>query len=66
MTRFEEACQSEYMMGVMVSFCIAAYLDKCGIHKFDDEELKEFMRTTAEDIEEWLEQESGEHYADRE
>ena len=58
MTRFEEACQSEYMMGVMVSFCIATYLEKCGIHKFDDEELKEFMRITAEDIEEWLEQES--------
>lgn len=58
MTRFEEACQSEYMMGVMVSFCIAAYLENCGIQKFDDEELKKFMQITAEDIEEWLKQES--------
>lgn len=54
MTRFEEACQSEYMMGVTVSFCIAAYLERIGVYKFNDEELKEFMHTTAEDIEEWL------------
>ena len=54
MTRFEEACQSENMMGVTISFCIAAYLEQSGIHKFENEELKEFMSETSEDIVKWL------------
>ena len=58
MTRFEESCQSEEMMAVTISFCIAAYLEQCGIHKFDDEKLKEFMSTTSDDIAEWLKGES--------
>ena len=57
MTRFERACESEYMMGVTVSFCIAAYFEQNGIHQFSDEELKEFMGTTSEDIAKWLKDE---------
>jgi adenine deaminase len=57
MSRFEEAKKSPMDMAVMVSFCIAAYLEQSEIHVFTDEALKEFMENISEDIMEWLMQE---------
>jgi len=57
MSRFEEAKESPMAMAVMVAFCIAAYLEPLKIKPFTDEELKEFMEDTSEDIMEWLMQE---------
>ena len=58
MTRFEEASLSVMNMSIMVAFCIAAYLEKLGIHTFSDDELKQFMYEISTDIEEWLKAES--------
>lgn len=59
MTRFEESCISPDFMAITISFCIAAYVEKIGIVKFSEEELKEFMTVTSEDIEKWLKEESN-------
>ena len=59
MNRFEEAKESPMAMAVMVSFCIAAYLEQSEIHVFTDEDLKKkFMEDLSEDIVEWLIQEA--------
>lgn len=59
MTRFEEARESVMSMSVMVAFCIATYLEANGTVKFSDEELKEFMDVTSDDIAIWLKEETG-------
>lgn len=59
MTRFEEARESVMSMSVMVAFCIAAYLEANGTVKFSDEQLKEFMDATSDDIAIWLKEETG-------
>lgn len=58
MSRFEEAKESPMAMAVVVSFCIAAYLEQSGIQFFTDKALKEFMSDISEDIVEWLMQEA--------
>ncbi|MBQ5806311.1 MAG: hypothetical protein IIW24_03570 [Lachnospiraceae bacterium] len=58
MSRFEEAKESPMVMAIMIAFCIAAYLEKLGIHEFSDDGLKKFMSEISTDIEEWLEEES--------
>jgi len=57
MSRFEEAKESPAKMAVMVSFCIAAYLEQSQITFFTNDALKEFMEEISEDIMEWLEEE---------
>lgn len=54
MTRFERACQSEFMMSDIISFCIAAYIEQIGVHEFDEKELKHFINETGESIQKWL------------
>ena len=61
MTRFEESCKSPMFMAITISFCIAAYVEKLGIVKFEDEELKHFMDVTSTDIEKWLNEEETEN-----
>ena len=58
MTRFEEARESVMSMSIMVAFCIAAYLEANGTAKFSDEQLKEFMDITSDDIAIWLKEEA--------
>lgn len=58
MTRFEEAAQSSWQMGIVVAFCIAGYLEAIEVKKFDHDELAEFMQKVGEDVEEWLNEES--------
>ena len=57
MTRFEEATQSSWQMGIIVAFCIAGYLEAIGVKEFDLDELAEFMRRVGKDVEEWLDEE---------
>ena len=59
MTRFEESCKNSMFMAITISYCIATYVEKIGIVKFDDDELKHFMEVTSEDIEKWLLEESN-------
>lgn len=58
MTKFEEAAQSSWQMGIIVAFCIAGYLEFIGVKKFDNDELAEFMQRVGKDVEEWLDEES--------
>lgn len=59
MTRFDVARENEQEMAIMVSFCIAAYLEQYRSVKFSHDELIEFMKSTSEDVEIWLKQEDG-------
>ena len=43
MTRFEEACQSEFDMALTVAFCIAGYLEQYDDFAFGDDKLTEFL-----------------------
>ena len=58
MTRFEEACQSEFNMALAVAFCIAGFLEQYDDFTFDDDELTEFLEKIYPDIEEWLKEET--------
>ena len=59
MTRFEESCKDPMFMAITISFCIAAYVEKIGVVKFEPDELKHFMSVTSEDIEKWLKEEAN-------
>ena len=54
MTRFERACESPVEMGIMVAFCIVAYLEQSEVQFFTDEAMKDFLKVTGEDITKWL------------
>lgn len=58
MTRFEKASQDQLEMSIMVAFCIAAYLEQSEICFMTDNALKDFLKTTSEDIYKWLGEES--------
>lgn len=58
MTRYEEACQSEFNMALTVAFCIAGYLEQYDDFAFGDDKLTEFLEKTYPDIEEWLKEET--------
>lgn len=66
MTRFEEACQSEFNMALTVAFCIAGYLEQYDDFAFDDDKLTEFLEKTYPDIEEWLKEETQTGWEDAE
>ena len=51
MTFFEQAKQSELDMAIIIAFCIAAYVEK------EDEAIQKLMKSTVNDIEDWLKQE---------
>lgn len=59
MTRFDVARENEQEMAIMVSFCIAAYMEQYRSIKFSHDELIEFMTYVSKDVEIWLKQEEG-------
>ena len=57
MTKFEIAAKSPGLMGITTAYCILAYLETHGITTFTDDEMKEFMESQGEVVEEWLKEE---------